>query len=71
MGKLKDLLLATDTTPFGSDQPLPEVHVFDLTEYELPGQILVTIYSDRLTIAHRSRQSDRWSAPRTAKRITQ
>jgi len=71
MGKLKDLLLSSDTPPLGSDQPLPEVHVFDLTEYELPGQMLVTIYGDRLTIAHRSRQSESWSASRIAKRLNQ
>lgn len=71
MGKFKDLtcLDTPPMPPLGSDQPMPEVYVFDLSEYELSGQILVTIYANRLSIAHRTRQSERWSAPRVARRL--
>jgi hypothetical protein len=48
---------------------MPEVYVFDLSEYELSGQILFTIYANRLSISHRTRQSERWSAPRVARRL--
>lgn len=68
MGKFKDTL-CRDTPPMPMDATLPEVHVFDLSEYELSGQILVTIHSDKVSIAYRGRQSERWSAPSTAKRL--
>ena len=57
MGKMKD------TVCFDTPPEQPRVHVFDLIELDLPGQLLVTIYSDKVTIAHRARQSARWTAP--------
>lgn len=68
MGKFKDTL-CRDTPPIPTDATLHEIHLFDLSEYELPGQILVTILSDKVSIAYKGRQSERWSAPSTAKRL--
>ena len=60
MGKMKD------TVCFDTPPEQPRVHVFDLEELDLPGQLLITIYDDRVTVAHRGRPSARWTAPSTA-----
>jgi hypothetical protein len=63
MGQFKDLI------SLDSKEIMPEIYLFDLAEYDSQGQILVTVYSDKVTIAHRSRISERWSYPTSANRV--
>jgi hypothetical protein len=63
MGQMKDL------TSHDVDEVVPETYIIDLADFDLAGQMLISRYSDRATIAYREHVRDRWSAPSITKRL--
>jgi hypothetical protein len=63
MGQMKDLI------SHDVDEVVPETYVIDLADFDLVGQMLISRYSDRVTMAYRENVRDRWSAPSISKRV--
>jgi hypothetical protein len=40
-----------------------KIYTLDAEHLGLEGELLVTVYEDRVTMAHRDKPRDRWSVP--------